>query len=152
MLARTVLSTADGGHIVWLELAVSYSLVQSVRVVGTRRRANPLRILSVRILSDAELPRLFSRRSAGCLREQIGLHCNAYSTSDVENDQNRAGFAITRTRLADERDAGVALMGSLEALVELLSVHPQLPGGASLTAGACHSVGECPPERKRLCR
>ena len=52
-----------------------------------------------------------------------------------KSDQKRAGCTITRTRLKNELETGRgrAPNGAFEVLLELLSVHPQLPGGAPLT-------------------
>ena len=43
------------------------------------------------------------------------------------------GCTITRTRLSNEMEMGGVLMGAIEVLLELLDVHPQLPGEAPLT-------------------
>ena len=48
-------------------------------------------------------------------------------------DQKRAGCTITRTRLEKKTEKGGASMGAFEALLELLNVYHQLPGGAPLT-------------------
>ena len=40
------------------------------------------------------------------------------------------------TRLSNEREMGGASMGAFEVLLEMLDVHPQLPGGAPLTVRA----------------
>ena len=47
--------------------------------------------------------------------------------------QKRAGCTVTRTRLQKETEAGGASIGAFEALLDLLNVYPQIPGGASLT-------------------
>ena len=51
-----------------------------------------------------------------------------------KSDQKRAGCTITRTRLKNELETGTgrAPMGAFEVLLELLSVHPQLPGGGAI--------------------
>ena len=51
-----------------------------------------------------------------------------------KNDQKRAGCTITRTRASGETEVGGVPAGAFEALLELLSVHPQLPGEVPLTA------------------
>ena len=49
-----------------------------------------------------------------------------------EGDRKRAGCTITRTRVADGVEVGGASAGAFEARLELLSVHPQLPGEAPI--------------------
>ena len=66
-----------------------------------------------------------------------------------ENDQKKAGCTITRTRLSGETEVGGGLAGAFEALLELLSVPPELPGEAPLTASSRRWVGEFSLGRKR---
>ena len=47
-------------------------------------------------------------------------------------DQKRAGCTITRTRLEKKTEKRGASMGAFEALLELLNVYPQLPGGGTV--------------------
>ena len=51
-------------------------------------------------------------------------------------DEKRSGCTITRTRLSNEREMGGVSKGAFEVLLELLDVHPQLPGEAPLTVRA----------------
>ena len=68
----------------------------------------------------------FENRSAA---STVQVSCLA-STSG----QKRAGCTITRTRLKNELETGRgrAPNGAFEVLLELLSVHPQLPGGGAI--------------------
>ena len=47
--------------------------------------------------------------------------------------QKREGCTITRTRLANTGEPGGSPVGAFEVLLDLLAVHPLLPGGALLT-------------------
>ena len=51
-----------------------------------------------------------------------------------KTDQKRAGCTITRTRLASAGEAGAGAVGAFGALLQLLALHPSLPGGSPLTA------------------
>ena len=53
---------------------------------------------------------------------------------DSKNDQKRVGCTITRTRPAGTAAGEVGLGVAFEAVLELLDVHPQLAGKATLTA------------------
>ena len=48
-------------------------------------------------------------------------------------DQKREGCTITRTRLANTGEPGGGPVGAFEVLLDLLAVHPLLPGGSPLT-------------------
>ena len=56
-----------------------------------------------------------------------------------KSDQKRTGCTITRTRIDDSVRSGGVPSGAFEALLDLLDVHPQLPGQAPLTARATSS-------------
>ena len=45
-----------------------------------------------------------------------------------KTDKKRVGCTITRTRAASETVEAGGSAGALEAVLELLNVHPQLPG------------------------
>ena len=51
-------------------------------------------------------------------------------------DLKGAGCTIKRTRLSNEREMRAVLTGAFEVLLELLDVHPHLPGEAPLTIQA----------------
>ena len=47
-------------------------------------------------------------------------------------DQKRAGCTIIRARVANAGEPGGGAVGAFEALLDLLAVHPLLPGGSPL--------------------
>ena len=106
---------------------VLFSFVQSVRVVGIRKRSGPPRILPVeeRSLFHEGIQVAFENRSAASAA-QVNILVS-------KSDQKRAGCTITRMRLRTELETGRAPKGAFKVLLELLSVHPQLPGGAPPT-------------------
>ena len=91
--------------------------------MGVRERGGP-----PRVLPDTELPHLPPRRTAGRVREPIERERSAGTFFSVQNDQKRAGCTVTRTRVSGETEVGGRPAGAFEALLELLSVNPQLSG------------------------
>ena len=103
-------------------------LVQSVRVVGIRRRAGP-----PRLLSNAEQPHFPSRRNTNRIREQIG-RLGIAGTSFGAGEWLKESRAHHHAYLArNVREMGGTSMGAFETLVDLLDKQPQLPGEAPLT-------------------
>ena len=117
-------------HVVGTRGVIFYA-VQSVRAVGIRRwQSSPEFCLTRECLTFLRegVPVAFENRSTATAL-QIRFEAS-------KCDQKRAGCTITRTRLSNEREMGGVLMGAFEVLLELLDVHPQLPGEAPLTARA----------------
>ena len=97
--------------------------------MGIRKRSGPPRILPDEQLSHffhEGIQVTFDNRSTASAVQVIVLAS--------KSDQKRAGCTITRTRLKNELETGTgrAPMGAFEVLLELLSVHPQLPGGGAI--------------------
>ena len=79
---QVVTSMEDGGHAMWLGLAVAVSYVLWCR--ASEMWAYPKGQVHPEFLPDAELPCFLSRRSAGELREQIDRHSRAGNFFGVE--------------------------------------------------------------------
>ena len=127
---RLVTSMADGGRVMWLGFTLSYFLLcrASESWAYANGKVHPEFCLTRNCLTflQGEGQVAFENRSSA----------NAVQVRFVasEHDQKRAGCTITRTRVSGETEAGGGLAGAFEALLELLSVHSELPGEAPLTA------------------
>ena len=127
---QPVVSTSvDGGRVMWLGLALSYFLLcrASELWAYANGKVHPEFCLTRNCLT-------FFRGEA-----QVAFE-NRFCASAVQvrfvaskSDQKRAGCTITRTRVSDRTEVGGVPAGAFEALLELLNVHPQLPGEAPLT-------------------
>ena len=129
---QALVSMEDGGRVMWWELAASCFML--------------CRASELWAYADGEVhPELCLTRE--CLtfsREGVQVEFGNRSTATAVQirfvaskcDPKRAGCTITRTRLSNEREMGGVLMGAFEVLLELLDVHPQLPGEAPLTVRA----------------
>lgn len=124
----TISSLKEGGNIMWLGLALSYFLL--CRASELFAYANGL----------VHPEFCLTRDCLSFFRGDIQVNIDDTVSADSvkirflasKNDQTRRGCTITRTRAAKEAGDGSVPMGAFEALVELLSVHPQLPRTAPL--------------------
>lgn len=126
----TVSGLKEGGSVIWLGLALSYFLL--CRASELFAYANGL------VHSDFCLTRdclTFFRGDVQVVNSSEG-RAGADSVKICfvasKNDQSREGCTITRMRLVKGSGGGEAPVGAFEALVELLNVHPSLPGRAPL--------------------
>ena len=113
----------------WLSLALSYFLLcrASELWAYANGKVHPEFCLTRRCLTFflGDTPVAFESRS---IANSVRVRFVASKT-----DQKRAGWTITRNRVANTGEPREGPVGAFEALLELLAVHPQLPGGAPLT-------------------
>lgn len=125
---HTVASAPDGGKVVWLGLTLSYFLL--CRASELFAYANGL------VHPDFCLTRDCLRYFHGDTQVETEDRARADSVRirfvASKADQNREGCTITRTRSPRSQASGRAPFGAFEAIVELLNVHPNLPGRAPL--------------------
>ena len=114
----------------WLGLAMSYFLLCGASELWAyaNGRVHPEFCLTRNSLtfSRGEAPHAFEHRSSA---DTVQVRSVA-----SKNDQKRVGCTFTRTRAAGTTAGEVESGGAFEAVLELLDVHPQLPGEAPLTA------------------
>ena len=126
---KVVASMADGGYVIWVGLAVSYFfLCRASRLWAyAHGQVHPEFCLTWNclIFFHGGVQVAFEDRSTATAIQVKILVSNCV--------QKRAGCTVTRTRLQKETEAGGASIGAFEALLDLLNVYPQIPGGASLT-------------------
>lgn len=124
----TVTGLREGGDVMWFGLALSYFLL--CRASELFAYANGLVHPEFCLTRDCLT---FFRGE-----DQVKIEDRAIADSvkilfvASKNDQNREGCTTTRLRVAGGGGVGRAPVGAFEALVELLNVHPRLPGGAPL--------------------
>ena len=128
MLAQgreVVARLADGGYVMWLGLAVSYFFLCRASELWAypNGQVHPELCLTRNYLTFVHggVQVAVEDRSTATA---VQVKCWA-----SKFDQKRAGCTITRTRLEKETDARGAPMEAFEALLELLNVYHQLPGG-----------------------
>ena len=126
---RVVGSRVDGGYLLWFGLAVSYFFWCIASELwayadGQVHTEFCLTRNSLTFLHEG-MQIAFENRSAAAALQVRRLAS--------KSGQYRAGRTIAQTRLVNVREMGGASMGAFKALVELLDVHPQLPGEAPLT-------------------
>ena len=126
---QVVLSMGGGGYVMLLGLAVSYFLLcrASELWAYANGQLHPEFCLTRNYLTFffGGVQMAFENRSTATV-----VHVKFLVS---KCDQKRAGCTITRTRLEKKTEKGGASMGAFEALLELLNVYHQLPGGAPLT-------------------
>ena len=126
---RVVTTTVDEGVVMWLGLTLSYSLLCRASELWAYADGNLhpefcLTRNSLTFLFGEERLSFDNRARANAV--QVRFRAS-------KSDQKRGGCTITRTRVAGAAlDAG-SPAEAFEALLELLNVHPQLPGEAPLT-------------------
>lgn len=124
----TVTSSEAGGIIMWLGLALTYFLLCR----ASELYAYPNGLVHPEFCLTRDCLTFFS----GGVQLDVGDRARADSVKirfeASKTDQNREGHTTTRFRSAEEDGIGKAPLGAFEALVELLNVHPSLPGRAPL--------------------
>ena len=126
---QALVGTEDG--VMWLGLAVSYFLL--------------CRASELWACADGKVhPEFCLTRECLTFSREVQVEFGNRSTATAVQirfvaskcDKKISGCMITRTRLSNEREMRRVLMVAFDVLLELLDVHPQLPGEAPLTVEA----------------